>query len=345
MWLYSQIKSLGDIPRHYARVSPESPALIGAAGPISFAELDTGSNRIANALIKLGVKPDDRVAVLGKNSPRLLEVLFGVNKASAALLPLNWRLAVPELAAVIQDAYPIVILADREYEQIARDMVESSGQKCRTVVYDSEFSCSSEFDRLTTAGSAIDPAIPVDPWQTAVLMYTSGTTGKPKGVQLSHQGYLFLRLCEHLEPSFRYEFADVMLTVMPLFHAMGMGLSVQALYNGAAVAVYSMPDPDELIKLIARHRPTVLPLVPTVIHMLLDHPAAASADYSSVRVVVYAGSPIGEHLLKRALRAMNCQFIQFYGATETSCGVTYLRPDQHRLGNESKLKSCGSPLP
>jgi acyl-CoA synthetase (AMP-forming)/AMP-acid ligase II len=136
-----------------------------------------------------------------------------------------------------------------------------------------------------------------------------------------------------------------MLTVMPLFHAMGTGLSLQALYNGAAVAVYSMPDPGSLLKLIARDRPTILPLVPTVIQMLLDHPDAASADYSSVRIVVYAGSPIGSHTLERAIRAMKCDFMQFYGATETGAGVTFLRPQQHRLDDQSKLKSCGSVLP
>lgn len=106
-----------------------------------------------------------------------------------------------------------------------------------------------------------------------------------------------------------------------------------------------MPEPGKLMKLIARDRPTILPLVPTVIQMLLDHPDAASADYSSARIVVYAGSSIGSHLFNRAIRAMKCDFMQFYGATETGAGVTFLRPEQHRQGDEGKLKSCSSPLP
>ncbi|MDB5971901.1 MAG: hypothetical protein JWQ90_4351 [Hydrocarboniphaga sp.] len=345
MWHYSEIKSLGDIPRHYARTRPNSPALIDAYGPVSFAELDARSNRVANVLAESGVVYGDRVAFLGKNSTRYFETLFGANKIGAALLPLNWRLAPPELTEILRDAGPSVVVADREYEEAARSVAKASGHKVAVLVYDSSNPGVSQLDELLRDASSVDPASVIDPWQTAVLMYTSGTTGKPKGVQLSHQGYLYLRLCEHLETSFRYESGDVMLTVMPLFHAMGTGLSLQALYSGAAIAVYSMPDPGELMRLIARDRPTVLPLVPTVIQMLLDHPDAASADYSSVRIVVYAGSSIGAHLLKRAMVEMKCQFMQFYGATETGAGVTFLRPAQHRLDDEEKLKSCGSPLP
>lgn len=345
MWLYSEIKTLGDIPRHYARTLPDKAALIDATGPTSFARLDEASNRIANALVGLGISPGARVAFLGKNSARYFEILFGVNKVDAALVPLNWRLAVPEMAAIMEDASPAVMIVDREYEETAKLICKASRVPCHQIVFDSAIPGASALDELMKASGASDPAMQVDPWHTAILMYTSGTTGKPKGVQMSHQGYLYLRLCEHLEPSFKYELSDVMLTVMPLFHAMGTGLSLQALYNGTAVAIYSMPDPGELMKLIARDRPTILPLIPTVIQMLLDHPNAGEADYSSVRIVVYAGSPIGSHLLSRAIRTMNCDFMQFYGATETGAGVTFLRPEQHRLDDEAKLKSCGSPLP
>jgi acyl-CoA synthetase (AMP-forming)/AMP-acid ligase II len=345
MWLWSEIKTLGDIPRHYARTLPGKPALIDAAGSTSFAALDAASNRVANALVARGIEPAARVAFLGKNSARYFEVLFGVNKAGASLMPLNWRLAPPEMMAIMEDASPALLIVDREYEEVARLISKSGRVECPCIVFDSSHPGDAPFDRWLASASAGDPMIAVNPWQTAVLMYTSGTTGKPKGVQLSHQGYLYLRLCEHLDPSFKYDSTDVMLTVMPLFHAMGTGLSLQALYNGAAVAIYSMPDPGSLIKLIARDRPTILPLIPTVIQMLLDHPDAETADYSSVRIVVYAGSPIGSHQLNRAIRAMKCEFMQFYGATETGAGVTFLRPEQHRLDDETKLKSCGSPLP
>ncbi len=345
MWLYREIQTLGDIPRHYARTTPDAPAIIDAEGAESFAELEAASNRVANLFLSLGLKPHASVAFLGKNSARYFDFLFGVNKADAALLPLNWRLAAPEMTGVLLDAKPQFLIVDLEYAEVAQKVVTASGIDCRIIGYDSQNPGSAEIDRLLASVGDEDPNRQVDPWSTSVLMYTSGTTGAPKGVQLSHQGYLYLRLCEHLEPAFDYTAADIMLTVMPLFHAMGVGLSLQAIYNGAAIAVYSMPDSGGLIELIRRDRPTLLPLVPTAIQGILDHPDAANADYSSVRLVVYAGSSISAHLLARAIREMGCDFLQFYGATETSAGVTFLRPSDHHLDDENSLKSCGSPLP
>jgi acyl-CoA synthetase (AMP-forming)/AMP-acid ligase II len=343
MWLSHQIRTIGDIPRHYAQVSPDKIALTGINGGLTFSQLHIAANQAANALSQLGVRPLDHVGFLSKNTTRYFELLFGANRLDAALLPLNWRLAAPELSAILQDARPLVLIAEREYEDLARKAV--GDLPCRVVVFDAADAAPTEWKALCENAAADDPAVDVNPWHTSVLMYTSGTTGTPKGVQLSHQGQLFLRLCEHLEPSFRYTSDDVMLTVMPLFHAMGLSLSLQALYNGVGVAVFPMPDPTQLVRLIGRVRPTVLPLVPTVIQMLLDHPTARSADYRSVRVVIYAGSGIGKHLLGRAIQVFGCEFIQFYGATETASGITFLRPAQHRLEDEEALASCGSPLP
>jgi acyl-CoA synthetase (AMP-forming)/AMP-acid ligase II len=345
VWLYAEVKTLGDIPRHYARTIPERPALVDSSGAITFAELDLRSNRIANLLLSLNVTDGARVAFLGKNSTRYFEILFGVTKAGAALLPLNWRLAAPEVEEILRDSTPEVLIVDREFVHFAVEAAAAAGIRVRVIEFDSEHLGSAELDTLVNMSSDADPAIDVSPWRTAILMYTSGTTGKPKGAQLSHQGYLYLRLCEHLEPAFGYRPDDVMLTVMPLFHAMAVGLSLQALYNGVPVVVHSMPTPAQLIDLIARHRPTVVPLVPTVIQMLLDDPGAADADYSSVRLVIYAGASISPTLLRRALTEIGCEFLNFYGATETSAGVTFLLPDDHRVDDAARLKSCGRPLP
>lgn len=345
MWLFNEIQSLGDIPRYYARQTPEAPALIGVAGTLSWKMLDERSNRMCQLLSGLGVKAQDRVAMLGANSVQYFELLFGASKLDATFLPLNWRLAVPELQGVMEDAAPRLLIADSGYAEVATQIASSSPTPCRVVVYNSNKPDEGELAALAFTASDADPEIDVNPLHTCILMYTSGTTGRPKGVQQSHQNHLYLRLCEHLEPSFQYRASDCMLTVMPLFHAMGLSLSLQALYNGACVAVYSMPDPVTLAGLITRIRPTVLPLIPTAVQMLIDHPDNAEADLSSVRLVVYAGSSITVPVLKRAMQRLGCEFIQFYGATETCSGVTFLRPADHRLDEESRLKSCGAPLP
>ncbi|MBQ0758260.1 MAG: AMP-binding protein [Zhongshania sp.] len=345
MWLFNEIQSLGDIPLHYAGHTPDAPALIGMSGTVTWRALNARANQMSHVLAELGIQSQDRMAILGGNSVQYFELLFGASKLDATFLPLNWRLAVPELQDVVEDAAPRLLFADSDFAEIAAKIASSSPTACRVVVYNSNKPDEGELATLATRASEADPEIDVNPLHTCILMYTSGTTGRPKGVQQSHQNHLYLRLCEHLEPSFQYRASDCMLTVMPLFHAMGLSLSLQALYNGASVAVYPMPDPVILAGLITQIRPTVLPLIPTAVQMLIDHPDNAEADLSSVRLVVYAGSSITVPVLKRAIQRLGCEFIQFYGATETCSGVTFLRPADHRLDDEARLKSCGAPLP
>lgn len=345
MWLHAEIRNVADIPRHYARVAPDKPALIDALGTRSFRQLDDTSNRIASAILASGIKPGSHLGFVGKNSARYFELFFGAVKAGCALTPLNWRLAPAELVPVIADAGCPLIFIDQEFTTTFKTVEAQCGQKFSTVRFDSTSAAPTAFEQWMAQGDGRDPHYRNHPDDTAVLIYTSGTTGRPKGVQLTHGGLGYMRLCEHLEPAYEWRDGDVMLTVMPVFHLVGTGLSVQALYNGAAVSLLPALEPGKLLQLIARDRPTICALVPTAIQMVLDHPDARTADFSSLRLVMYAGSPISATLLKRALLEMKCQFMQFYGATESSGAITLLRPEQHDLNDESKLRSCGTPLP
>ena len=345
MWLYADIKALADIPRHYARTQPNKTALIDPLGARTFAELDRSSNRLANVILACGVEPGAHIGFLGKNSARYFEALFAAGKAGCALAPLNWRLSGPELQLVIDDARCPLILVDKEFASQLSIVSSRCDTKVRCIGFDSTSSEPHELDELMQRASDSDPQQPVDPESTAVLMYTSGTTGKPKGVMLSHRGLNYMRLCEHLEPALQWHADDVMLMAMPNFHLVGTGLSVQSLYNGSTVSILPALDPGKTLETIRRDRPTICALVPTAIQMLLDHPDAARTDFSSLRLVMYAGSPINVALLRRALAEMKCKFMQFYGATESSGAVTLLRPEQHDLTNEPQLKACGTPLP
>ncbi|MES2682016.1 MAG: long-chain-fatty-acid--CoA ligase [Pseudomonadota bacterium] len=345
MWLHHEIRTLGDIPRYHARCKPDATALIDGLGKRSWAELDAISNRIAAALAATGIGAKTHVGFFGKNSARYFEILFGVNKAGSAVVPLNWRLAPAELAPVIDDAQCPLVFVDREFAETLAKVQGLCQQSFRVIVLDSTSAAGSPFDTWLEGAAATAPTVRIHPEDTALLIYTSGTTGKPKGVMLTHRGLDLMRLCEHLEPAYEWLPGDVMLTVMPVFHLVGSGLSVQALYNGATVSLLPMLEPGNLLKVLARDRPTICALVPTAIQMVLDHPDAAHADFSSLRLVMYAGSAISSTLLARALREMKCRFMQFYGATESSGALTLLRPEQHDLNNEARLKSCGTPLP
>ncbi len=120
---------------------------------------------------------------------------------------------------------------------------------------------------------------------------------------------------------------------------------MQCLYNGVAITVVRQFDCALVLKTIVQLRPTLMTLTPTMLQMLLDHPAAAATDFSSLRLVLYAGSPISLGLIKRAIASMPCKFMQFYGSTEAGGASSILRPEEHDLSDHAKLQSCGRPLP
>lgn len=345
MWLHADIASLADIPRYYARVAGDRVALMNARRKETFGELDRVSSRLANVIIDLGIAPGSIVAFFGKNSIEYFEAMFAASKAGCTLLPLNWRLSASELQAVIQDAAPKLILVDAEYDALMAKVKELGVPDLVTIGFDSSSDAETELTARLAQSGDTDPAVAVRPEDTALLLYTSGTTGQPKGVQLTHGGLNFMRLCEHLEPAFSWQPHDVMMFVMPNFHLVGTGLSLQGLYNGVPLTILPGLDVPGLLATIRRDRPTICCLVPTAIQMIIDHPEAADTDFSSLRLMMYAGSPITAALLKRAMIRIGCDFMQFYGATETCGAVTLLRPEQHDLGDEPKLKSCGTPVP
>ncbi|GAC1619743.1 MAG: fatty acid--CoA ligase [Nevskia sp.] len=345
MWLHAEVRNLADIPRHFARMTPDKPALIDATLTRTFAQLDAISSRIGSRIVAAGIAPGGHLGFFGKNSSRYFELLFGANKAGCALAPFNWRLSVPELVAVIEDCQCRIVFVDREFADTANTVRAQCAQPFEILLFDSTSAEPAPLEAWLQACDGRDPQQLIHPRDTAVLIYTSGTTGKPKGVQLTHGGLGYMRLCEHLEPALQWQADDVMLTIMPVFHLVGTGLSVQALYNGSTVSLLPMLEPAKVLKLIERDRPTICALVPTAIQMLLDHADAATTDFSSLRLVMYAGSPISSTLLARALREMKCQFMQFYGATESSGAISLLRPEQHDLNDEAGLRSCGTPMP
>jgi len=345
MWLHADIKLLPDIVRHRARVNPDKTALIEGSRRRTFRELDAATSRMANAIAREGVKPGSVVGFVGKNSIPFFEIMFGAGKAGCTLLPLNWRLAAAELVAIVDDAEPALVFVDKEYMPLMDKVLEGVARKFKVVAFDSAAEGDSGLSAWCAGVSESDPDLDTDPRAIALLMYTSGTTGRAKGVEMSHQGLDRMRLVESLEPEFQWRPDDALLMVMPNFHLLGTSLPIQSLYNGSTVSILPVLEPGKLLAVIQTDRPTILVLAPTVIQMILDHPAAKTTDFSSVRLTMYAGSPINAELLKRAMREMKCEFMQFYGATESLGAITILRPEQHDLEHESKLKSCGTPLP
>jgi len=344
MWVYPEIQTVSDYPRYNARIHPDKPALIHQGRVTSWAGFDCATNQIAHALIALGIKPQDRVLYLGKSSDDFFIAFFGTAKARACIVPLNWRLSAVELAIVVADAEASFAFVDAEFAAMWREI--NAGQKspipsCEVGVPPG---ARDSFRHLAGEHPDTDPQLPRCLDDPVLQLYTSGTTGTAKGVVMANSCLNHMRLCEHFEPALTWRDDDLYLFCTPNFHLVGIGLSLQLLYSGVTLLIERQFDPARVLKAIKDSRPTILVVVPAIIQILLDHPDADATDFSSIRLVMYAGSPISLGLIKRALQKMPCEFMQFYGATETSGAVTLLRPDQHDLSNEEHLKSCGTPL-
>lgn len=337
MWVYPEIRTLGDLSTYHARKAPDRRVFLFEGREVTWGQFEARANRFAHRLIAEGVMPRDRVAFLGKNSDDFFIAMFGAAKAGAAFLPLNWRLSPSEVADILADSTPKLVIVDAEHQD------QLTGSSVPQAVL--RVGPGAALDTFALDQPETVPELFVSEDDAAILLYTSGTTGRPKGVLLTHGGINRMRLCEHLEGAYQWHDGDSFLFCLPNFHLLGIGLSLQCLYNGLSLTIVRRFDPAESLAAIHAERPTLLVLTPTMIQMLLDHPDSAKTDFGSLRLTMYAGSPISLGLIKRAIAAMPCQFMQFYGATETAGAASLLRPDEHDLSSEGKLKSCGRPLP
>jgi acyl-CoA synthetase (AMP-forming)/AMP-acid ligase II len=261
-----------------------------------------------------------------------------------ALTPLNWRLAVPEIAAIIDDAGLGIVFADAERADVLEQARSASGRDFEIIVFGADDGGRLYVDRWLADAGAADPWLPVSPDATALMSYTSGTTGRPKGTEITHLAFDRFFMMSSLEPTESWLPDDVLCMVMPNFHLAGTWVSLPALYHGATVAVLPSFDPAGFFRALERYRPTITCLVPTAIDLIVRHPGAGSADFGSLRRVLYAGSSIRPDSVRAALRVLGCELVQFYGTTETYI-ISLLRPHQHDPGNPELLTSCGQPYP
>ena len=343
MWVYPEIRLLGDIVRYHARERGDAAALICAGQTINFAELDRRASQVAQALLALGLPADARVGYFGRNCMELADTLFGAAKAGFTFMPINWRLAPREVAQLLNDSGCTVLFVEAELRPAIDAALEHVAQPPLVATFTA--GSSAWLAGFADGAPDSDPRVPVSECSTALQMYTSGTTGLPKGVELAHSAFNHMRLCEHFDPAANWEAGETFLMFMPCFHMSGVGWLVQSLYNGMCVSILPQFDAGDVLAAIRDTRPSLMIIVPTALQALLDHPDAGGIDFTCFKLVVYAGSQMPLPLIERALALMACGFLNCYGATELLSAVTWLRPDQHDLTDPERLKSVGSVIP
>jgi acyl-CoA synthetase (AMP-forming)/AMP-acid ligase II len=333
-------RTLSELLHRVGRRQPDATAMIYSGRATRYAALDRHVTQIANGLAGFGIRHQDRIGYLGKSSDLYLELLLGAARAGAVLVPLNWRFAAPEIDTILADAGISILFVGPGFEAVPEELDQRNTLRCISV--DGASGLWPEFLDWRDAQS-LDDQMPGEPEDTVIQMYTSGTTGRPKGVELSNRNILAIMTAAEDGGWGAILRNDVGLMCMPASHVAGTAVGLIGLAHGSTVIVMAEFDPAALIEAIPRYHVTSLLLVPAAILILVQHPSSASADFSSVRSLIYGASPIAEALLERARTAFGKAGLwHLYGLTEASGGGTILPPDAHdpTLG---KLRSCGKP--
>jgi acyl-CoA synthetase (AMP-forming)/AMP-acid ligase II len=338
------VVAIADVARAQAKRRGGETAVTFDGRATTFAEIDRQSSRIANRLIAEGVPPGERVAYLSKNSDLFHGFMFGAAKARAALTPINFRLAAPEIGYILGDSGSRLLFVGPDFMEVAEKASAALARPPKLVALGFERPGFVALERWIGDASDVDPRLPAEIDDDFVQLYTSGTTGHPKGVQLTNRNYMtVLRMVQGLK-GLDYETGETSLGAMPFFHVAGVNIAVIAMAGGARTVPVKDVLPAVVLDLIERERVNHAFLAPAIILMLMNAPSIATADLSSMKTLSYGASPIAEDLLVRAKARFGCDFVQFYGMTETAGAATYLPAEAHEpsLG---KLRSCGIPWP
>ena len=326
-------KTFGEALAAHAAERGDQVAIRFGDRATDYATLESQVNRVANGLTSEGIGPGDRVAYLGKNSDRAVALTLACGRVGAVFVPIIWRLGPSEIAYILEDAGATMLFVEPEFDAAPFDGP-------RIAMDDS-------FDSWRDEQDAADPDVEVTGADPFLQLYTSGTTGRPKGVVLSHRNGTNMRVRLREEGIYWYaaDPGDSVILAMPYGHIAGVGTATGAVLAGQELIVHAEFDPALTIADVARYRVKWLFLVPAALRIMLAHPAAENADFSSVRGLTYGASPIPLDLLREGVERLGCGFAQLYGLTETWGTVVSLAPEDHGPGREAVMRSAGKALP
>jgi acyl-CoA synthetase (AMP-forming)/AMP-acid ligase II len=334
----------GDLIKRGRALYGTQAALLFEGRRFTFAEQAARMFRLANALLGNGLKKQERVAVLARNCSEYIEIFGACEIAGFVAINLNVRLSDAELATICRDSQPSAMICSKDFLAQARALAAQLSCIRIRIAIGSEDADTLSYEHLVSESSADEPAATAGPGDIAYLMYTSGTTGGPKGVMISHAAMVeATRMLSHeggTSPT------DKALIVMPLFHLGGKIEQMNFNLMGAEVVLKAAFDAEDILDTIEKERVTAAHFAPAMIQRLLDVLEAKPYDVSTLRCVHYASAPMPGPLLRRAIDRMGPVFVQVYGMTECLIG-TILKSHQHLRSSpegERRLRSAGQPL-
>ena len=326
--------------------SPDSMAIVEGGRQYTFREFADRTHRISNALLELGLARGERVAVLSRNSAESAELYFAIPNAGLVVVMLNFRLSLSEIVAVLTDAEAAVLIVSDEFAEHLEDI----GRSCNLVRHRICFGSQGDlvegviaYESLIEEAASEMPEVEVTEDDLAALMYTSGTTGVPKGCMASHRNLYHVGRSMALE--LRMEPDDVGIIPVPLFHVSGADVLMNGMYSGCTSIIMPRWNVYEFIRLVQLHRVTTGLIVTPMLETLVNCPDCPPNKLTSLRKVIFAGAPVSAVVFSKAVQRFGNIFIHGFGTTETLGSISILRTEQavQELGKGRReiLASCG----
>lgn len=339
----------GSALRYWATRQPDVTATSFEGRTTSYAQFDAAVDRVANALAAEGLTKGDRVAYLGKNSDLVAQMTYGCARAGVIIVPIIWRLAGEEIAYILGDSGAKLLFVGDGLAASARAAMDANGLNLPVIALDAADKQADwrDFAAWRDAASAAPFPSDVTRDDIVVQLYTSGTTGKPKGAMMTHGNGTGLRPLFDVSGIewLQSEPGDSNLNAMPYAHIAGVGTVLGTIFVGQHLVITREFDPGLTLSIIEQYRLKRMFLVPAALKILIEHPKAATTDFSSLVTFSYGASPIPLDLLRAGVAMLGCDFVQMYGLTETWGTVVSLPPEDHRPERAEKMRAAGKALP
>jgi len=349
----AKILSVGDSTRYHAERTPDKIATIFEDREVNYTDYDRYCSQVANGLIVLGVKPQDRVAFLGKNSDFHAQLQLGTAKANAVWTPVNWRLAAPEIQYIVDHCDARILFVGEDFVGAIKSIRDQLPKVEQIFVMEAPNGDWPGYQEWRDSQDDTDPMVPVDRQDICFQLYTSGTTGRPKGVMLTNEG-VFAGFgdappSQEILDMLKGTWAEVKenavsLTISPNFHLSGNGATFQNARGGGTLVIHPDFDQERVFEAVAKYQISGMFMVPAVLKIVLERTKSGDDGFKSIRNISYGASPIPLELMREAVEVLGCHFLQMYGMTEIGGGASILDPTDHDMEGGERMKSCGKAM-
>ncbi|MBI3599582.1 MAG: long-chain-fatty-acid--CoA ligase [Nitrospinae bacterium] len=324
-----------------AKLYPDKKGVVCEGKSYTYREAQERVFRLANALINIGIEKGDRIAVFMPNCHRYLELFHASIHIGSVIVPINTRLSKGEILNIIEDSFPKVLFIDEDFRGWIKEICPPH-RETKFVICEKDGGDGDYESLLAESSPYYTQSVEMFDDDIAMIPYSSGTTGQPKGVMLTQKNLLFAAYHSNFLNNFNEK--DVYLYVSPLFHVSGSVAILPITWFGATHVFIRQFDVHRTLNIIEKEKITIAIVVPAIINLLINYPDIKKFDMTSIRQLGYGGSPISPDTLRKALDMFKCEIVQGYGLTESTTAITCLSPEDHSKPDSKKISSCGKGL-